>query len=102
MIMHYECIMRLTNTRGVTDGTNRLLASGKVGDNIHQTIGSDGSATTQLSDQLFAGRTKEEGHDDVGVSDVGDIGALLGETPDVIPEGFTWASVCSFGDPTSC
>jgi hypothetical protein len=25
------------------DGTNRLLAGGEVGDDIHQTIGSDGS-----------------------------------------------------------
>jgi hypothetical protein len=41
-------------------------------------------------DQLFAGGTREEGHDDVGVSDVGELGALLGEMPDVIPEGFAW------------
>jgi hypothetical protein len=38
----------------------------------------------QLSDQLFAGGTREEGHDDVGVSDVGKLGALFGETPDVV------------------
>jgi hypothetical protein len=37
----------------------------------------------------FAGGTREEGHDDVGVGDVGELGALFGETPDVIPEGFT-------------
>jgi hypothetical protein len=42
----------------------------------------------QLSDQLFAGGTREEGHDDVGVGDVGKLGALFGETPDVVPEGF--------------
>jgi hypothetical protein len=40
-------------------------------------------------DQLFVGGTREEGHDDVGVGDVGELGALFGETPDVIPEGFT-------------
>jgi hypothetical protein len=71
------------------DGTNCLLAGGEVGDNIHQTVGSDGSAAAQLSAQLFAGGTREESHDDVGVGDVGELGALLGETPDVIPEGFT-------------
>jgi hypothetical protein len=71
------------------DGTNCLLAGSEVGDNIHQTIGSDGSAAAQLSDQLFAGGTREEGHDDVGVGDVGELGALFGETPDIIPEGFT-------------
>jgi hypothetical protein len=43
----------------------------------------------QLSDQLFAGGTREEGHDDVRVGDVGKLGALFGETPDVVPEGFT-------------
>jgi hypothetical protein len=43
----------------------------------------------QLSDQLFAGGTREEGHDDVGVGDVRELSALFGETTDVIPEGFT-------------
>jgi hypothetical protein len=69
------------------DGTNRLLIGGEVGDNVHQTVGSDGSAAAQLSDQLFAGGAREEGHDDVRVSDVGKLGALFGETPDVVPEG---------------
>jgi hypothetical protein len=40
-------------------------------------------------DQFFAGGTREEGHDDVGVSDVGKLSALFGETPDVVPEGLT-------------
>jgi hypothetical protein len=39
------------------DGTNCLLAGGEVCDNIHQTVGSDGGATAQLSDQLFTGGT---------------------------------------------
>jgi hypothetical protein len=43
------------------DGTNCLLAGGEVGDNIHQTVGSDGSVAAQFSDQLFAGGTREEG-----------------------------------------
>jgi hypothetical protein len=42
----------------------------------------------QLSDQLFAGGTREEGHDDVRVGDVGKLGVLFGETLDVVPEGF--------------
>jgi hypothetical protein len=70
------------------DGTNCLLADGEVGDIIHQTVGSDRGAMAQLSDQLFIGGTREEGHDDIGVSDVGKFGALFGETPDVVPEGF--------------
>jgi hypothetical protein len=40
-------------------------------------------------DQLFAGGAREEGHDNVEVGDVGELGVLLGEMPDVIPEGFT-------------
>jgi hypothetical protein len=71
------------------DGTNCLLVGGDVGDNIHHTVGGDGSAAAQLSDQLFAGGTKEEGHDDIRVGDVGELGALFGGTPDVILEGFT-------------
>jgi hypothetical protein len=70
------------------DGTNCLLADGEVGDNVHQTVGSDESVMAQFSYQLFAGGTREEGHDDVRISDVGELGALLGETPDVVPEGF--------------
>jgi hypothetical protein len=72
------------------DGTKCLLAGGKVGDDVHQTVGSDGGVTAQLSDQLFVGGVREEGHNHVGVSDVGELGALLGETLDVILEGFTW------------
>jgi hypothetical protein len=41
------------------DGTNRL-AGGEVGDDIHQTVGSDGSVAAQLSDQLFAGGTERK------------------------------------------
>jgi hypothetical protein len=69
------------------DGTNRLLAGGEVGDNVHQTIGSYESVVAKLSDQLFACGTREEAHDDVRVDDVGKLGALFGETPDVVPEG---------------
>jgi hypothetical protein len=71
------------------DGTNCLLIGGEVGDDVHQTVGSDEGVAAQLSDQLFAGGAREEGHDNVGVGDVGELGALLGETPDVIPKGFT-------------
>jgi hypothetical protein len=69
------------------DGTNRLLTDGEVGDDVHQTVGGDGSAAAQLLDQLFAGGTREEGYDDARVDDVGKLGALFGETPDVVPEG---------------
>jgi hypothetical protein len=70
------------------DGTNCLLTGDEVGDGVYQAIGSDRGAAAQLSDQLFTGGTREEGHDDIGVGDVGKLGVLFGETPDVVPEGF--------------
>jgi hypothetical protein len=47
------------------DGTNRLLADGIVGDDVHQLIGSGGGVAAQLLDQLFAGSSKKKSHDDV-------------------------------------
>jgi len=37
--------------------------------------------------QLLVGGTGDEGSDDIGVCDVGELGALLGETPDEVSEG---------------
>jgi hypothetical protein len=37
--------------------------------------------------QLLAGGAGNEGPDDVGVCDVGELGALFGESPDEISEG---------------
>jgi len=37
--------------------------------------------------QLLAGGTGDEGSDDVGVCDVGELGALLGESPNEVSEG---------------
>ena len=37
--------------------------------------------------QLLAGGAGNEGSDDVGVCDVGELGALLGESPDEVSEG---------------
>jgi len=37
--------------------------------------------------QLFAGGTGNEGSDDVGVRDVGELGALLVESPDEVSKG---------------
>jgi hypothetical protein len=41
----------------------------------------------QLSDQLLAGGSREKSHDDVGVGDIGKLGALFGETPNIVTEG---------------
>jgi hypothetical protein len=72
------------------DGTNRLFAGGEVVDDVHQTVGSERSVMAKLSDQLFAGGAREEGHNHVGVGDVWKLSALSGETPDVISKRFTW------------
>ena len=37
---------------------------------------------------MLAGGTGDEFSDDVGVCDVGELGALLGETPNEVSEGF--------------
>jgi hypothetical protein len=55
-----------------------------VGDDVHQLVGSGGGVAAQLSDKLFASGSREEGHDDVRVGDVGKLGALFGETPDIV------------------
>jgi hypothetical protein len=53
------------------DDTDRLLADGVVGDDVHQLVGSGGGVAAQLPDQLLAGGSREKSHDDVGVGDVG-------------------------------
>jgi hypothetical protein len=68
------------------DGTNRLLAGGIVGDDVHQLIGSGGGVAAQLPDKLFGSGSREESHDDVRVGDVGKLGALFGETPDIVTQ----------------
>jgi hypothetical protein len=55
-----------------------------VGDDVHQLVGSGGGVAAQLSDKLFASGSREEGHDDVRVGDVGKLGALFGETLDIV------------------
>ena len=37
--------------------------------------------------ELLAGGTRYEGSDDIGVRDVGELGPLLGESPDEVSEG---------------
>jgi hypothetical protein len=69
------------------DGTNRLLAGGIVGNDVHQFVGNDRGIAAQLSDQLLAGGAREKSHDDVGVSDILKLGALFRETSDIVTKG---------------
>jgi hypothetical protein len=41
-------------------------------------------------DELFAGGSHDEHLDDIGVSHIGQLGALLGEVPNVLMESFIW------------
>ena len=43
--------------------------------------------TAERMDERLIGHAADEGVDDVGVGDVGELIALLGETLDVLPEG---------------
>jgi hypothetical protein len=53
------------------NGTNRLLISGIVGDDVHQLIGSGRGVAAQISDKLLASGSRQESHDDVGVDELG-------------------------------
>jgi hypothetical protein len=68
------------------NGLNRLLAIGKLGGDVHQLARPGGGLATQLAHQVAAGGASEECADDVRVGDVGQFGALLRESPNVVPE----------------
>src|SRR6187455_1348704 len=68
------------------DGLNRLLARGKLGGDVHQLARPGGGFATQLAHQVTASGAGEERADDIRVGDVGQLGALLRESPDVVPE----------------
>jgi hypothetical protein len=64
------------------DGLNRLLARGELGGDVHQLARPGGG----LAHQVAAGGAGEERADDIRVGDVGQLGALLRESPNVVPE----------------
>jgi hypothetical protein len=68
------------------DSLNRILARGELGGDVHQLTRPGGGLATQLAHQVAAGGAGEERADDIRVGDVGQIGALLRESPDVVPE----------------
>src|SRR6187455_4275 len=68
------------------DSLNRLLARGELGGDVHQLARPGGGLATQLAHQVAASGAGEERADDIRVGDVGQIGALLRESPDVVPE----------------
>jgi hypothetical protein len=68
------------------DGLNRLLARGELGGDVHQLARPGGGLATQLAHQVATCGAGEERADDIRVSDVGQLGALLRESLDVVPE----------------
>jgi hypothetical protein len=68
------------------DGLNRLLARGELGGDVHQLARPGGGLATQLAHQIAAGGAGKERADDIRVGDVGQLGALLRESPNVVPE----------------
>src|SRR6187455_3548330 len=72
------------------DSLDRLLAGGELGGDVHQLARPGGGFATQLAHQVAAGGASEERADDIRVGDVGQLGALLRESPDVVPERLSW------------
>jgi hypothetical protein len=68
------------------DGLNRLLAIGELGGDVHQLARPGGGLATHLTHQVAAGGAGEERADDIRVGDIGQLGALLRESPDVVLE----------------
>jgi hypothetical protein len=72
------------------DGLDRLLTRGELGGDVHQLARPGGSLATQLAHQVATSGAGEKRADDIRVGDVGQLGALLRKSPDVVPEGFSW------------
>jgi hypothetical protein len=66
------------------DRRDCLFARGKVSGDVEQLAGARGSITFKLVHQLLASGAGDERPDDISVCDVGELGALLGETPDEV------------------
>jgi hypothetical protein len=66
------------------DGFDRLLTRGELGGDVHQLARLGGSLVTQFAHQVAASGAGEERLDDIRVSDVGQLGALLRKPQDVL------------------
>jgi hypothetical protein len=66
------------------DGLNRLLTRGELGGDVHQLARAGGGLATQLAHQVAAGGAGEERADAIRVGDIGQLGALLRESPNVV------------------
>jgi hypothetical protein len=71
------------------DGLDLLLPRGELGGDVHQLARPGGSLATQLAHQVAASGANEESADDIRVGDVGQLGALLRKSPDVVLQGLS-------------
>jgi hypothetical protein len=71
------------------DGLDRLLTRGELGGDVHHLARPGGSLATQFAHQVAASGAGEERADDIRVGDVGQLGALLRKSPDVVPQGIS-------------
>ena len=67
----------------VEDRSNRLLARGMVGGDVEELLGGSRALTSQLVNQGLIGGPRQESSYNVGVGDVRQLVARLGEAPDV-------------------
>jgi hypothetical protein len=72
------------------DGFGRLLTRGVLGGDVHQLARLGGSLVAQFAHQVAASGASEERPDDIRVSDVGQLGAMLRKPSDVLSQGFPW------------
>ena len=70
----------------IEDSTNRLFAGGEVGCYVEERVGAGRRVPSQLALEVPARGAQMKGTDDLGVLHAGELGALLGETPDVVPQ----------------
>jgi hypothetical protein len=77
------------------DGFDRLLTRGELGGDVHQLARLGGSLAVQFAHQVAASGVSEEHSDDIRVSDVGQLSALLRKLPDVLSQGFPWLLAAS-------
>jgi hypothetical protein len=68
-------------------GLDGLLASGILGGDIQELTRHAWGLVTERKDECLTSRATDEGIDHVGVGDVGELIALLGETLDVHSKG---------------
>jgi hypothetical protein len=68
-------------------GLDCLLTTGLLGGDVQELPRCARSLMAKYVDEHFASHAANEGIDDVGIGDAGELIALLGETLDVLPEG---------------